>query len=60
MTPKEKATEIILKSASVSDGHSEIDVALLVVDEVLLALKVDNCGDVFKFYTEVRQEIETL
>ena len=63
MTPKEKAKELVDKFFEYSDSADEfrfaVKCALIAVDEILTNVKFLAEYD-YKFYSEVKQEIEKL
>ena len=66
MTPKQKAKELVGKfihhAESFHDNHHAKQCALICVDEILKELKRGNIhrGTVYKYWQEVKQEIEKL
>lgn len=69
-SPKEKALELIESFSDCAYNHpldterevleSKKECALVCVNEILIALKVDDWGDMYKYYLEVKQEIEKI
>ena len=62
MTPSEKAKELVDKFFFIGFGGGEDkEFAMICVDEIILALSTcDNWGDVYKFYNEVKEELNKL
>jgi hypothetical protein len=67
MTPKEKATELIVKmSTHDRDVHPHFthyiakQCALIAVDEILKALPEDYQNDIWSYWQEVKKEIEKI
>jgi hypothetical protein len=67
MTPKEKAEDLVLKYSILKDGHNHLvkQCALIAVQECIdLHYNLDGdrngIGDSYKYWLEVKQEIEKL